>query len=191
MRETKTYVLKNLAGQERTIVLNHSPETEWKVVNPTPPAEQKEPGLQLKVTLRGGETASREIVEERYRFDDTLLQSLGERGMHYFIDNKAASPAVKDALRKVLALRQKLAETQKHRSECEQQLKGIADEQARLRANLEKLPATSAAYKRYLEKFDAQETEIEKLQGQIKHDQASERQRQQEYDQFLANLTVE
>src|SRR5204863_5249624 len=87
MRETKTYVLKNLAGQERTIILNHSPETEWKVVNPAPPAEQKEPGLQLKVTLRGGETVSREIVEERYRFDDTLLQSLGERGMHYFIDN--------------------------------------------------------------------------------------------------------
>ena len=33
----------------------------------------------------------------------------------------------------------------------------------RLRANFERLPPTSEAYKRYLKKFDTQETEIEKL----------------------------
>ena len=39
----------------------------------------------------------------------------------------------------------------------------IVDDQARLRANLKEMPATAAAYKRYLEKFDQQETQIEDL----------------------------
>ena len=44
---------------------------------------------------------------------------------------------------------------------------GIID-QGRLRANREKVPPTSAAYKRYLEKFDKQEPVIEKYQEEIK-----------------------
>ena len=38
------------------------------------------------------------------------------------------------------------------------------------------MPPTAAAYKRYLEKFDEQETEIEKLQAKIKKLQAAEHQ---------------
>jgi hypothetical protein len=53
------------------------------------------------------------------------------------------------------------------------------------------LPPTSAAYKRYLEKFDTQETEIEKLQAQIKQLQETEKQQKKEYEDFLAGLSVE
>ena len=50
----------------------------------------------------------------------------------------------------------------------EQRLKEIAADQERLRANLEKVPPTSEAYKRYLKKFDTQESEIEQLQEAVK-----------------------
>ena len=49
----------------------------------------------------------------------------------------------------------------------------------------------SAAYKRYLEKFDQQETEIETLQAEIKAKQASEKAQHKEYEDFLAGLTVD
>jgi len=61
----------------------------------------------------------------------------------------------------------------------------------RLRANLEKVPPTSEAYKRYLKKFDTQESEIEQLQEAIKQLQDQERKQQKEYESFLAELSVE
>ena len=67
----------------------------------------------------------------------------------------------------------------------------IAKDQERLRANLKEMPQTAAAYKRYLEKFDKQETEIEKLQADIKKHQATEKQQKKELDHYLTGLTVE
>ena len=71
------------------------------------------------------------------------------------------------------------------------QLKAITEDQVRLRSNFERLPPSSAAYKRYLEKFDTQETEIERLQADIKKLQEAEKGQQKEYETFLAALTVE
>ena len=52
------------------------------------------------------------------------------------------------------------------------------------------MPATAAAYKRYLEKFDQQETQIEKYQAEIKKLQGTEHQQRKEFDDFLANFSA-
>jgi hypothetical protein len=64
-------------------------------------------------------------------------------------------------------------------------------DQSRLRANLKEMPPTARAYKRYLEKFDTQESQIEALQDRIKKLQALEAGRRKQLDDFLANFTVE
>src|SRR5581483_1934569 len=73
----------------------------------------------------------------------------------------------------------------------QQQLKMITDDQTRLRANLKEMPPTAAAYKRYLEKFDQQETQIESLQADIKKLQDTEHQQQKEFEDFLNNFSAE
>jgi hypothetical protein len=52
------------------------------------------------------------------------------------------------------------------------------------------MPTTAAAYKRYLEKFDKQETEIETLREAQKRLQQQQLKNQQEVDAFLRNLNV-
>ena len=51
--------------------------------------------------------------------------------------------------------------------------------------------ANSAIHKRYLEKFDKQETQIEKLQEEIKKQLELQRKQRKEYEDFLAGLNVE
>ncbi|HEV3081323.1 MAG TPA: hypothetical protein VGY66_16195, partial [Gemmataceae bacterium] len=63
--------------------------------------------------------------------------------------------------------------------------------QNRLRANLKAVPTNSAAYRRYLDKFDKQETEIEKLQAQYKSLQAEVKSHQAAYEKFLSELSVD
>ena len=53
------------------------------------------------------------------------------------------------------------------------------------------MPTTARAYKRYLDKFDQQETQIEALQADIKKLQATEHQQRKEFEAFLTNLDVE
>ena len=71
------------------------------------------------------------------------------------------------------------------------ELNEITTDQERLRANLKIVPQTSAAYKRYLDKFDTQETEIERLRTQVKQLQADVKAQQAAYEKFLAELTVD
>jgi hypothetical protein len=53
------------------------------------------------------------------------------------------------------------------------------------------MPSTAAAYKRYLEKFDQQETQIEKFQADVKALQATENNQRKEFEDFLSKLSAE
>jgi len=53
------------------------------------------------------------------------------------------------------------------------------------------MPATAAAYKRYLAKFDQQETEIEKYQADVKKLQGTEHEQKKAFDDFLVRFSVE
>jgi uncharacterized phage infection (PIP) family protein YhgE len=75
-------------------------------------------------------------------------------------------------------------------NQVNEQLRVITEDQARLRANLREMPTTAAAYKRYLEKFDKQETEIESLREAQKRLQQQQLKNQQEVDAYLRNLNV-
>ena len=84
-----------------------------------------------------------------------------------------------------------MSKTQREIAEQQRQLKTITEDQGRLRANLKEMPPTAAAYKRYLEKFDQQETQIEKYQADIKKMQETEHQQRKEFEDFLANFSAE
>ena len=101
-----------------------------------------------------------------------------------------AGPGAAPALRKALA-GSPSAEVRDRISQLLKRLGAGGLSADRLRANLDRLPPTSAAYKRYLEKFDTQETEIEKLQAEIKKQQDAEKAQQKEYEDYLAGLSVE
>ena len=90
-----------------------------------------------------------------------------------------------------MMLRGKMAATQRELQQQERQLNVSTQDQDRLRKNLKEMPPEAAAYKRYLKKFDDQETEIERLQKLIKELQDSEHAERKTYESFLTNLSVE
>ena len=90
-----------------------------------------------------------------------------------------------------MVFRESLAKTTREIRELERQLQVITVDQARLRANIRELPPTSAAYKRYVAKFDEQETQIEKYQADVKKLQGVEHRQKKEFDDYLANFSAE
>jgi len=101
------------------------------------------------------------------------------------------SQKVKDGLQRALDLRLAVAKTQSNIAELQRQLQSITEDQIRLRANVKEMPPTAAAYKRYLDKFDAQETQIEKYQADIKTMQGTEHAQKKGFEDFLNNFSAE
>jgi hypothetical protein len=98
---------------------------------------------------------------------------------------------VKEALAKALDLHAKLGESRRQLAEASGRLEALGKDQARLRENLRIIPPSSEPYKTFLQKFVAQETEIEGLQRQERQLQATVQRQQQEVEAFVTNLTVD
>jgi hypothetical protein len=191
LRETKNYLIKNRSPQDRLLIVEHPVRPEWKLVTPEKASERSREVYRFEVKVAAGKALTFQVTEEMARMDRMVLSSVEEKTVRLFVASPVASPQLKEALQKTVAMRLKLSDTQRDLAQVQGQLKAITEDQTRLRANFERLPPTSAAYKRYLEKFDTQETEIEKLQGLVKQYQETEKVQQKALEDYLAGLTVE
>jgi hypothetical protein len=167
LQECQSYTIKNRSKQDRILIVEHPVRSGWKLKAPAKPMEQTRDHYRFQLDVAAGKSVVQEIVEEQDHVDDIALFDADETSVALLIGKSVTSPQAREGLKTMLDLRAKLALARAELAALEKQLKSITDDQARLRANLEKLPKESAAYKRYVEKFDTQESQIEKIQQQI------------------------
>ncbi len=191
LRQSRTYNVKNRSSHDRTVLVEHPFRADWKLTTPEKAGERTREVYRFDLNVAAGKSASQEVVEEQDRINQMILSNTDDQSIRFFMNSTVTSAKVREALSKAVDLKGKLSGTQRQIAELDRQLKAITDDQTRLRANLEKVPPTSAAYKRYLEKFDNQETEIEKLQAQTKDLRKSEEQQRKDYEGYLVSLNVE
>jgi hypothetical protein len=191
LRETKTYTIVNRNDAERVVLVEHPVRNEFKLTDTDKPAETASDFYRFQVKVPAGKTATQTVTEERLLGEQVQLSNSNDEQIRIFLNSPVTSQKVKDGLKQALDLRLALNKTQRDIGEQQRQLQTITDDQVRLRANLKEMPPTAAAYKRYLEKFDQQETEIEKLQADIKKLQGTEFSQKKEFEDFLANFNAE
>ena len=191
LRETKTYTIVNRNDQERLVLIEHPVRNDFKLVDTDKPAETASDFYRFEVKVPAGKTETQKITEERFFGSNVQISNNGDDQIRFFINQPVTSQKVKDGLNEALKLKGEVEKTTREIQELERQLKVITDDQVRLRANLKEMPATAAAYKRYLEKFDQQETQIEQYQADIKKLQGVEHQQRKEFEDFLANFSAE
>jgi hypothetical protein len=191
VRETKTYTITNRNDAERTVLIEHPVRNEFALKDTDKPAETASDFYRFQVKVPAGKTEKQVVTEERIINQNVALTNLDDNNIRVFINNPVTSQKVKDGLDNAMKLRWAVAKTQREIQELQRQLDVITQDQVRLRANLKEMPATAAAYKRYLTKFDEQETQIEKYQADIKKLQGVEHSQKKEFDDFLANFSAE
>ncbi len=191
VREAKTYTIANRNDQERTVLIEHPVRNDFHLIDTDKPSETAADFYRFEVKVPVGKDGKLVVTEERQLNSNVAINNLDDNNIRVFLNSPVTSAKVKTALQEAMKLRWETAKTQREIGEQERQLKVIVDDQTRLRANLKEMPATAAAYKRYLEKFDTQETQIESFQKEIKRLQGIEHSQTKEFEDFLANLNVE
>jgi hypothetical protein len=202
VQEGKVYHAKNRTEQDRLLIIEHpyrpefnlvkaSYEDEAKKTKEIKPSERARDVYRFEVNAPAGKAITTEVLEERDVVSTVEINNTNDDTIRYFISQAVSSPNVKEALQKAIGLKNKHSSTQQELAQVEKQLKVVTDDQARLRANLKETPATAPVYKRYLEKLEKQEAEIEKMQSSQKKLQDAELAERQATDNYLAALDIE
>src|SRR5262249_18727878 len=189
-RQIKTYQCKNRTETERTLLIEHPVNHAFRLEGDKP-KETASDVYRFELKVPSGATKTQVVTEERDDQSSVSITNSGDEQIRWFMSQKVTSRKVKEGLRQAMALRWAVAKTTREINELQRQLNTITEDQKRLRANLKEMPATAKAYKRYLEKFDLQETQIEKYQADIKKLQSTQHNQQKEFDDFLANFSAE
>jgi chromosome segregation ATPase len=130
------------------------------------------------------------VTEDHESIRMTALLNKEEKEIQVLLAGSPASPEVTKALQKAKELWSRVTETTRELGRIQEELNVIVNEQTRLRQDLRIVPADSPLHRRYLEKFDKQETQLETLQDQLKKLWEQERKQRKEYEDYVSGLNV-
>jgi hypothetical protein len=191
VQQSKTYRVKNRSEHDRTLLIEHPYRPEFNLMTPAKATERARDVYRFEVKVPSGDKAELAIVEERDIVQSVQLSNTDDNTMRFFLSHNVSSPKVKAAIEQAVALKGKLSATTQEIGQHTRTLNDIRQDQQRLRENLKTVPPDSDAYKRYVKKFDQQETEIEKLQDLIKKLQEREFTERKAFENYLGALSVE
>jgi hypothetical protein len=173
-RETRSRFVQNLSQADREFQIDHIVRPEWFLLRAAD-APLKGPAVwRSTLKIARGKAGQQTITEERIASEaGHLVRNLPEAKVREFLNSAVVSDKVKAGLTRHLELSRQSFDADKTLADLERQFKAASDDQNRLRQNLNVIPQTSEPYKKFLDKFVAQETEIEGLQRQIRAAEAA------------------
>jgi len=185
------YTIKSRAEETRTVLLEHPRRDDWKLVEPAEAEETTRNLYRIQVEVPAGETVKQAVREEHQLTERVVLTSEAMDRIAIYVRAQNVPDAVKQALAKVVEMKQAIAAIDQQIADREARLEQIAEEQDRIRQNMEQLDHDSDLYRRYVTKFSEQEDEFDKIRTEIEGLKQQRNTKQQELEAYLANLNVE
>ena len=191
LTQSKTYSVRNKASEKRVVLVEHPFRPDWKLVEPPNPLERTPLVYRFQVAAAPGKTEKLEVTEEHALGESVGLADADANVLLLYARNRAISSKVKEALEKVVSMRNALSDLQRRRGQIERQINEISQEQTRIRDNMKVLAQNSELYGRYIKKFDQQETQMEGLREQLARLRADEETHHKQLDDYVTELRVE
>jgi hypothetical protein len=182
--------VKNSGGKPVKLLIEHPIEPGWQLVGPQKADETTRDRYRFAVVAEPGKPAKLEIGEEMPVEQSYGIATLDDDAILLYSRARGTSPAVKESLAEVIRRKQEIERIAREKTEREQEINAIGQEQARIRENMSRLERTSDLYTRYVQKFSQQETRVETLREEIAQRQTQEQQARQAFDTYLLQVDV-
>ncbi|MBI2807903.1 MAG: DUF4139 domain-containing protein [Planctomycetes bacterium] len=191
-RETRTFFVQNLSDLDRTFTVDHIVRPDWMRLDDKGDPHRGPDLFRFKLNAAKGQTAMHSIREERTQQPrGTPVKSLSQSQTREYDSSPVVSADVKAAFTKARVHEAKIAETHRQIGEMEGRLSIVTADHSRVRENLKIIPMSSEHYKKFLEKFVAQDKQIETLHANLRQLNETLETQRREYEQFLAKLDAE
>jgi hypothetical protein len=188
--EEVTYNVKNRDQKKKIVLIEHPYREGWELKQPSEPSERTRDVYRFTVPVDPEKGNRLHVQEERPIQELVQLVDTGPDVVAYFLKAEKVSPKVKEALQRVVELRNKVSQTVAERGRKEQRVNEITQEQARIRENMKVLNQNSEVYKNYEKEFVQQDADIKAVRKEIETLRATEAKQQKDLTDFLLSLDV-
>jgi hypothetical protein len=178
-RAETTYTIKAPAKEGRMVIIEHPRSGDYKLVAPDPKTvEVTDTDYRIRVAVKAGETRVLPVVLESQLWQSYNIGDLPvEQLTAYAAGQGGLSPEAQKLFEEVAGLRRALDETDRKMAAAEEERQVIFQDQARVRENLKSIGVKSDVQQKYLDKLNAQEDQVARLDKQ-KHDLSEQRRMQ-------------
>lgn len=149
-------------------ILRHTVDHTWSAPQLPATGKLEADTIVLPVAVKSKSTITVEVQQEKPTVSTTKLSKLNASELRSFIASYDLPAGLKPVLEQALEVQVRKAQLGAEQLSMEERLKEIDQEQTRLRANMKDLPKDAPLYKRYLDKFDKQEQEIDETRAKLK-----------------------
>lgn len=193
IREEKVYDISNRSDSDRTLLIEHPNRKGqgFTFKGDHKPAEEAADVFRFQVAIPSKKDLNYIVIEERNQGSSVTLTNNSDDQIRFFMSLNETSPGLKTMLREAMGKKGTWDDVRRDIDKVNQRIATITTDQNRIRQNLREVPKESEAYKRYLDKFDVQEKEMDTLHAKLKEQQEQEYTTRVAYENFLRNITVE
>jgi hypothetical protein len=189
LERSKRFDVRNSGREPVHLLLEHPIEPGWNLVEPKA-AETTRDRHRFALDVPGGESGIVTVVEEMVTQQGFAIAGLDDAMIVSYARSGSASPRVAEALAEVMRRRQALATLDREKAAREREVAQIAEEQTRIRGNMDRLDRAGDLYARYVRKFDEQETRIETLREEMADFERQAAAARGDLERFIAALDL-
>jgi len=195
--DTAAYSLKNKRDKTRRYLIEHPLRSDWELVEPAKGIEKTRDAYRFRLALDGanqrGGGKSQDIIfrEQRLEPEIMMLTNIQSDQVRFFISQKNISEKLRQALKELVGMQEALDAVRKERQQKEQRIKAIAEEQNRIRPNMQTVAKNSESYSMWERKLVQQEKDLDQLNVNLEKLRADEQAKNGAIARFLADLNVE
>ncbi len=165
--DQKIYTLQNQSDRPHVVYIEHPVTEKWALSSDTPkPAEVTENYYRFRIELKPFERVVLPVTERQGLMDKYVLSDLTQTDIDLFIKQRFINEQTRQKLDQLISLRAQINQIKSKLEKLDEEEKGISDDQARFRDNIEALTKTPEAKQliaRYIAKANDQETRIEQI----------------------------
>jgi hypothetical protein len=197
LRSSHKYVIRNADTAPRVVVVEYPVRSDWKLIDTLKPDETTTNFYRFRVPVEAGKSS--EILVEEYSPQDTQyqlasLEDVQVKQLSLLVADNRITPALKDAMQRVLQKKNDIALLEAQSSERERQMGAIEKDQARLRENMKALKGSAeerALIQRYTRELDSQEDKLADLGKQKEDLDSRQEQAQTELETMVEQIVLD
>ncbi|MDB5301605.1 MAG: hypothetical protein JWO87_3268 [Phycisphaerales bacterium] len=187
----QTYLADNKSDDERTLIIEHPREADWKLISPKSAEETTAGFLRFRRTLPSHNAAKLVVESEKVYIQEIVLLLQDANGLAVHLTSNTIPKTVRDALEKAIAMKNELEDKRIQIIKRQHHISDVTAEQARIRENMKTVAPTTDYYQRLVKKLDEQETGLEKTQKEIAEFEKVVEALKNQLETYLKGLSVD
>jgi hypothetical protein len=188
-RVENLYRLTSRDDKPRTVLVEQPYQDGWELAEPAK-FERTPTFYRFPVEVQPRKTATLRVVQKRTDQESFALLEGNEDTIRILAQNQQISEPIRQALNSILNRRRAIRNLEGQIRQQEARIKGITDDQARIRENMRALDRNSDLYRQYVQKLAQQEREIEQARAEIERLQEQRARAQRELSEYIAGLNL-